>query len=446
MPTSSPRRRGVRLPGRPVSAQTTDIGAKIYGLASRLYPICRSITGKGVRDTLAIVREHIELAIHEVPSGTAVFDWTVPDEWNIRDAYIKDPEGRRVVDFQRHNLHVMSYSTPVRARMSLEQLRPYLHHDPARPDAIPYRTSYYRRNWGFCLSQRQADSLAEAQYEVVIDSELAPGSLTYGELYVAGRTDREILIFTHVCHPSLANDNVSGIALATLFGAAVAAAPGRHSVRMVFAPGTIGCITWLAQNEQRLGKIDHGLVIGLLGDRGPLTYKRSQRGDAPVDRVAQYVVQGAGAKHRVIDFHPYGYDERQLCSPGFNLPVGRLTRSPNEGYPEYHSSGDDLNLIDPAALRESYDTLARIVHILDADEAYRNLSPKCEPQLGKRGLYRSTGGGGRTEMDDALLWVLNQSDGARSLLQIAQRAGIGFEIIEQAALDLERVGLLARVH
>jgi aminopeptidase-like protein len=428
-----------------VSAEAGDIGDRLYGLARRLYPICRSITGKGVRDTLAIVREHINLEIHEVPSGTPVFDWVVPDEWNIRDAYIKDPQGRRVVDFQRHNLHVMSYSTPVRSRMSLKELRPYLHHDPQRPDAIPYRTSYYRRHWGFCLSQRQADALADVDYEVVIDSDLSPGSLTYGELFIPGRTDREVLIFTHVCHPSLANDNVSGMALATLFGAALAAAPGRHSVRMVFAPGTIGCITWLAQNEARLGKIDHGLVIGLLGDRGPLTYKRSQRSDAMVDRVAEYVVRETGPQHRVIDFHPYGYDERQLCSPGFNLPVGRLTRSPNEGYPEYHSSADDLSLIDPQALAQSYATLARIVHILDANGVYRNLSPKCEPQLGKRGLYRSTGGGGRTAADDALLWVLNQSDGTRSLLQIAQRAGIGFEIIEQAALDLERVGLLARV-
>jgi aminopeptidase-like protein len=428
-----------------VSAVTRDVGTRLYELARRLYPICRSITGNGVRATLAMLREHIDLQIHEVPSGTAVFDWVVPDEWNIRDAYIKDPQGRRVVDFQRHNLHVMSYSMPVRARMRLEELRPYLHHDPQRPDAIPYRTSYYRRQWGFCLTQRQADALADVEYEVLIDSDLAPGSLTYGELFIPGRTDREILIFTHVCHPSLANDNVSGMAVATLFGAALAATPGRHSVRMVFAPGTIGCITWLAQNEPRLAKIDHALVIGLLGDRGPLTYKRSQRGDAMIDRVSEYVVRSAGPQHRVIDFHPYGYDERQLCSPGFNLPAGRLTRSPNEGYPEYHSSADDLSLIDAQALAESYAALERIVHILDADGVYRNLSPKCEPQLGKRGLYRSTGGGGRTAADDALLWVLNQSDGARSLLQIAQRAGIAFEVIEQAALDLERVALLARV-
>jgi len=281
---------------------------------------------------------------------------------------------------------------------------------------------------------------------VVIDSDLAPGNLTYGELYVPGQTDREILIFTHVCHPSLANDNVSGIALATLFGASRVASPGRHSLRMVFAPGTIGCITWLARNENRLGAIDHGLVIGLLGDRGALTYKRSQRGDAAVDGVAEYVLRATGPQHRVIDFHPYGYDERQLCSPGFNLPVGRLTRSPNEGYPEYHSSADNMSLIDARALGESYETLARIVHILDADVAYTNLSPKCEPQLGKRGLYRSTGGGGRTASDDALLWVLNQSDGSRSLLQIARRAGLAFEVIEQAAHDLERVGLLSRAH
>ena len=418
-------------------------GRRAYEFASEIFPICRSITGAGVRQTLEAIGERIPLTIHEVPSGTKVFDWEVPLEWNIRDAYIKDPVGRKIVDFTRSNLHVVSYSTAVRATMSLAELRPHLHSLPEHPDWIPYRTSYYRQNWGFCLRHTDLVALAEGRYEVCIDSTLAPGNLTYAECLLPGETQREVIVFSHVCHPSLANDNCSGIAVATELAGAMRDERRRFSYRFVFAPGTIGAITWLALNEGRVANIEQGLVMGLLGDPAPLTYKRSARANARVDRAGAHVLTTQNAAGRIEDFSPYGYDERQFCSPGFNLPVGRLTRSPNGGYPEYHTSADDLSLIAPQHLADSLQACARIFDILDFDHTFVNLSPKCEPQLGKRGLYRATGGTGPGQFEHALLWVLNQSDGTRSLLDIADRARIPFGVIHSAAAALVDAGLLS---
>ena len=419
-------------------------GTRAYELARRIFPICRSITGAGVKQTLAILGERIPLTLHEVPSGTKVFDWEVPHEWNIRDAYIKDASGGRVVDFARSNLHVVSYSTPVRQTLTLDELRPHLHSLPDHPDWIPYRTSYYRPNWGFCLAHRDLEALQPGRYEVVIDATLEPGHMTYGECFLPGQTEQEVIVFSHVCHPSLANDNCSGLAVATEIAAALRGKPRHFSYRFVFAPGTIGAITWLAQNEQRLARIAHGLVIGLLGDPGPLTYKKSVQGTALVDRAAVHVLDRLGADSRIEDFSPYGYDERQFNSPGINLPVGRLTRSPNGAYPQYHTSADNLDLIQPRYLAESIGACAQILDVIDGEGVYRNLSPKCEPQLGKRGLYRATGGTGPGEFEHALFWVLNQSDGRRSLLDIAERARIPFGVIQSAATALAGAGLLAR--
>lgn len=419
------------------------LAAEALRIMDELYPICRSITGEGVRRTLAAIGTRIPLEISEVPSGTPVFDWEVPSEWNVSEAWIEDPRGRRVVDFARHSLHLMSYSTPVDASMTLAELRPHLHSLPEHPDWIPYRTSYYKEDWGFCLTQRALDSLAEGTYRVRIASTLSPGHLTYGECVIPGSTSEEFLIFTHVCHPSLCNDNLTGIALTTLLAAALRQAQPRFTFRLVFAPGTIGSITWLARNEARVDRVRHGLVLGLLGDRGPLTYKRSRRLTAPIDRIAAYALPRVAPDSRLIDYSPYGYDERQLCSPGFNLPVGRLTRTPNNEYPQYHSSADDFSLIDEAALAESLLAAAAIVGIADRDGKYVNLSPKCEPRLGKRGLYRSTGGQHPGDFEHALLWVLNQSDGSLSLLEIAERARLPFESIAAAAEALEAAALLA---
>ena len=425
-----------------VVGSPTDAGERMHELATRLFPICRSITGDGVRETLRALGERIPLELHEVPSGEQVLDWTVPDEWNIRDAYIATSAGERVVDFQESNLHVVGYSEPVRSEMTLDELRPHLHVHPEQREWVPYRTSYYSRTWGFCLSQRQLDELADETYEVVVDSTLAPGSLTYGECFLRGATDEEVLLSTHVCHPSLANDNLSGIVLLAELGAALGALPRRLSYRLLFVPGTIGSISWLARNDGRLERVRAGLVVACVGDGGVLTYKRSRRGDALVDRAGAHVVGRADG--RVLDFVPWGWDERQFNSPGFDLPVGCLTRSLEGEFSEYHSSADDLDLIRPEFLSESLEAALAIVDVLESDRTFRNLSPKGEPQLGRRGLYRSVGGPEPGVEQLATLWVLNQSDGTRSLLDIAERSGLPYEAIRAAAERLEAAGLLAK--
>jgi aminopeptidase-like protein len=420
-------------------------GPQLYEFAARLYPICRSITGNGVRETLRAVGERIPLTLHEVLSGTRAFDWEVPLEWNIEDACVLDPDGRRVVDFQAHNLHLMSYSEPVSALLSLDELAPHLHTSSEHPQWVPYRTSYYRRDWGFCMRQQDREQLSPGRYQVEIKSSLAPGSLTYGEVCLPGRTAEEVLFFTHVCHPSLANDNTSGIAIATALAQWIAMQTRRYTYRFVFAPGTIGSLCWLKRNGEHLGRVRHGLVLALLGDAGALTYKASRSESAEIDKVAAYVLAHMEPQARVIPFSPYGYDERQLCSPGFNLPVGRLTRSVNGGYPQYHSSADDLTLIRPEHLMQSFEACQQIVAVLEGDESYVNLSPRGEPVLGKRGLYGSVGGRNPTEREHALLWVLNQSDGSHPLLAISQRSGLDFQTIRAAATSLEGAGLIQPV-
>jgi aminopeptidase-like protein len=418
-------------------------GATAYALIEELYPICRSITGPGVRDTLDIIARYVLLKRRDVPTGTKVFDWEIPREWSIRDAYIKDASGKRLVDFRAHNLHVVNYSVPVRATMMREELEPYLYSLPENPDWIPYRTSYYRDSWGFCLSQRQREALGEGPFEVVIDSTLAPGVLTYGEALLKGESDEEVLLYTHICHPSLCNDNLSAIAVACLLAQKLAGTPHRFSYRFVFGPATIGSIAWLAQNEAQTSKIRHGLVLASLGDRGGLTYKKSRRGDADIDRILGYLAQ-AGRVGAIEDFSPYGYDERQFCSPGFNLPLGRLTRTPNARYAEYHTSADNLDFVTPAALADSLDALLTVITVIEQNARYVNLSPKCEPRLGPRGLFRNTGGRNPSEFEHAVLWVLNQSDGSLDLLQIAQTSKLPFALIADAAKALADVGLLKR--
>jgi aminopeptidase-like protein len=423
-----------------------DVGPAIYALIERLFPICRSITGDGVRRTLDILGEHIALERHEVPTGTPVFDWTVPPEWNIRDAYIKAPDGRKIVDFGKSNLHVVSYSTPVRTHLPLAGLKPHLHSLPEHPDWIPYRTAYYNQDWGFCLPHRQLESLTEGEYEVVIDSELKDGALSYAECLVPGESGDEVLVFAHVCHPSLCNDNLSGIGVAVQLAKFLASAPRRYSYRFVFAPATIGSITWLSRNQANLGRIRHGLVAAVLGDPGMLHYKKSRYGDAEIDRAVQCALRDRGTEFKILEFSPWGYDERQFGSPGVALPVGRLTRTPNGCYPEYHSSADDLALVRPEFLADSFRAYGEVFAILERNRCYRNLSPKGEPQLGRRGLYRKTGGQqGIPDRELALLWVLNQSDGDRSLLDIAERSGLAFASVAAAAQDLEAAGLLAPV-
>jgi aminopeptidase-like protein len=420
-------------------------GEGLYKLVAELYPICRSITGDGVRRTLEIVdRELGGLEVTEVPTGTPVLDWTVPREWNVRDAWVADAAGRRVIDFRASNLHLLGYSVPVRATMPLAELKGHLFTLPEQPDWVPWRTSYYAERWGFCASQRLVDSLPDGDYEVCVDTTLADGHLTYGEHLVEGQTDDEVLVSCHVCHPSLANDNLSGIAVATGLARLLAEGRPRYSYRFLFAPGTIGSITWLARNQDRVGRVRHGLVLACVGDPGGFTYKRSRRGDAEIDRAVAHVLGRSGRPHRVVDFTPYGYDERQYCSPGFDLPVGCLSRTPYAAYPEYHTSADDLDLVGPAQLQESLEVCWEVVRVLEANRRYVNLSPKGEPQLGRRGLYGQIGG--RSDAEErqmAMLWVLNQSDGRMSLLDVAERSGVPLALLAEVAATLEEAGLLA---
>ncbi|GAA1726416.1 DUF4910 domain-containing protein [Nonomuraea bangladeshensis] len=416
-------------------------GEEMHELVRRLYPLCRSITGDGVRSTLAIIGERLPLAVREMPTGSEVLDWTVPKEWNIRDAYVKDASGRRVIDFRESNLHVVGYSVPVSGTYSLAELRPRLHTLPEQPGLVPYRTSYYAETWGFCLSQDALDRLRDEDgpFEVRIDSTLAPGALTYGEYVVPGRLPEEVMISCHVCHPSLANDNLAGIAVAVAL--ALRLREPRYTYRFLFAPGTIGAITWLARNRSRLHRVAAGLTLACAGDPGALTYKRSRRGDALIDRAVTHVLRGR--PHEVLEFSPYGYDERQFCSPGFDLPFGSLTRTPYAGYPEYHTSGDNPDFVTPQAMEDTLDALTRVVEVLEHERTYVNLSPYGEPQLGRRGLYGSLGGRSDTKQAQmAMLWVLNLSDGEHGLLDIADRSGLPFAAVKAAADSLLDAGLL----
>jgi aminopeptidase-like protein len=429
---------------RNAADEYAELGAAAYALIEELYPICRSITGRGVRETLDILGRRIPLIRTEVPTGTKVFDWEIPQEWNITAAYIQDLAGNRIVDFHCNNLHVVSYSVPLKTRISLHDLRPHLHTVPAHPDWIPYRTSYYRESWGFCLSQRQLDQMPDGEYDVCIDSTLAPGALTLAECVIPGAVPDEVLIYAHDCHPSLCNDNLAALSIATLLAQRRTRSHGHfYTYRFVFGPATIGSIAWLQLNESRVGAIKHGLTLASLGDAGPLTYKRSRAGNAEVDRVCEYVLT-RGYAGQCEDFSPYGYDERQFCSPGFNLPVGRLTRTPNGRYAEYHTSADNLDFVTKEALAESLQACEEIMSMLDTNGRFLNLSPKCEPRLGPRGLYNLVGGHGPGDFEHAVLWVLNLSDGHADLLAIAERSGLGFPLIASAAAALVKVGLLRR--
>lgn len=425
-------------------ASRTAVANRMRTLMTDLYPICRSITGPGVRETLQRIAVQIPLEIHAVPTGTEVFDWTVPPEWNIRDAYIADTQGRRIVDFRKCNLHVVSYSEPIHARMPWNQLQSHLHTLPDHPDWIPYRTAYYNRTWGFCVTRHQYDELEGGEFDVVIDSSLEEGVLNYGEAFFPGKTADEVLFSCHVCHPSLANDNLSGIAVAVELAKWVSQLDRRYSYRFLFVPGTIGAITWLSRNEGALGRVKHGLVLALLGDPGPITYKRSRFGDAEIDRVASHVLRCEENEHRVIPFEPYGYDERQFGSPGINLPIGCLMRTPHGQYPEYHTSADNLSFVCDESLGDSLATATAVVDVLEENRVFENRNPKCEPQLGRRGIYRAMGGhANQAKLQTALLWVLNQSDGRHSLLDIAERSGLAFSTLRQAAETLQQHDLLA---
>jgi len=421
-----------------------DPGRVMHAFIARLFPICRSITGDGVRKTLRLVQDRIPIQVHEVPTGTQVFDWSVPKEWNIRDAWVKDSSGKRLIDFGEHNLHVVSYSSPVHQRMRLTELKEHLYTLPERPEWIPYRTTYYEESWGFCLCENQLAKFGNDQeYDVCIDSSLEDGYLTYGECLLPGEEAAEVLISCHLCHPSLANDNLSGIAVAVELARYLSKSSHRYSYRFVFVPGTIGSITWLARNAEVIPKICHGIVLTCLGDAGDMSYKRSRRGEAEIDRAFIHVLRHSGDPHTVLDFVPYGYDERQYCSPGINLPVGCLMRSRHGEFAEYHTSADNLEFVRPWALADSLTKCLAAIDVLEYNRFYVNQKPKGEPQLGKRDLYKGLGtSADRGKRELALLWVLNLSDGEHSLLDIAERANLPFALVRDASIALSETDLL----
>src|SRR3989337_1867903 len=373
------------------SIEPEAVGQDIYQLIKEIYPFCRSITGDGVRLTHDILKQYIPLEIHEIPSGTEVFDWTIPKEWNIKDACVKNSKGERIIDFQTSNLHVVSYSVPINRIMSLEKLKQHLHTIPDHPDWIPYRTSYYKETWGFCLPHRTLLGMQDEEYEIFIDSSLQNGQLTYGEYYLAGETADEVLLSCHICHPSLCNDNLSGIALMVSLAKHLSQTVRRYSYRVLFIPGTIGSIAWLALNESRVSTIKHGFVIAGVGDKGHFPYKKSRRGNAEIDRVFGYILRQSSDGSQTTDFIPYGYDERQFCSPGFDLPIGCVMRTPHGQYAEYHTSADNLEFISLGSLKDSFDKCLSTLTVLDNNRTYVNQNPKSEPQLERRGLYQSIG-------------------------------------------------------
>ena len=421
-------------------------GAEAFELARELFPLPRSLTGDGVRQTLRVVGELVPLEVTEVPTGTPVFDWTIPREWNVADAWIADASGTRIVDYRSSNLHVLGYSRPVRATLSGAELEGRLHSLPEHPDRIPYRTAYWADTWGFCVSERQRQQIRpDEQYEVVIDATLEDGHLTYAEALFPGESDDEVLLSTYVCHPSVANDNVSGIAVLAVLGRHLAGRPLRRTHRLLFSPGTLGPLAWLSRNLEGLDRVHAGLVVACAGDRGPLRYKRSRRGDAHVDRAAGHVLPHSRPDALVEDFVPWGGDERQFCSPGFDLPIGALTRTPHGLYPEYHSSADDLDLIGAESLGDSVAATLEILDVLERDRTYVSRSPYGEPQLGRRGLYREISAGvprAEESFQRALMWVLNQADGTRSLLETAERAQLPFDLVAEAANALVDAELL----
>ncbi len=426
------------------TATPADVGKAMHDLARELFPLCRSITGDGVRRTLAILKREIPgLEIHEVPSGTRVFDWTVPDEWNIRDAYLLGPDGTKVVDFQRSNLHVVGYSVPVDVEISLDELQSHLHSLPAQPDAIPYVTSYYEPRWGFCLADRERRALRPGRYRAVIDSRLAPGALTYGEWILPGETAREVFLSTYVCHPSLANNELSGPVVAAYLARWLLGRPRRrYTYRLVFVPETIGSITYLKKHLTHLKeRVFAGYNITCVGDERAYSFLPSRRGDTVSDRVALRVlgeISPGFSRYRFLD---RGSDERQYCSPGADLPIASVMRTKYGEYPEYHTSKDDLDLVTPAGLRGGFEALRRCLAAIEEDVRYQAVMP-CEPQLGRRGLYPTLGAAGAPASARAILDLLAYADGTRDLDELAAITGRPRADLATLAEALAAQGLL----
>jgi aminopeptidase-like protein len=441
--------------------QINNVGNEMFGLIKKLFPICRSITGNGVRESLAIIKKIIPLEIFEIPTGTQVFDWKIPKEWNIKDAWIKDSSGNKIVNFKNSNLHIVSYSVPIHEKMNLDELKKYLHYIEEYPDWIPYKTSYYNETWGFCISHKQFESLEEGEYEIFIDSKLENGNLTYGEFFVKGEKEDEILITCYICHPSMCNDNLSGVSLVTFLAKSISNLKPTYSYRFLFIPETIGAITWLSKNEKILSKIKSTLVVTCVGDKGISCYKKTKNGNSTLDIIVKRVLEESKDEFKIVDFFPYGSDERQFSSPGINIQTGSLTRTPYNHFSEYHTSADNLEFMSKTHLADSFKKYYKIFELLekenldiknikkisknDKNEHYINSNPKCEPNLGRRGLYRTLHNKSIKMSDLAIFWILNYSDGFHSLSEISDLSKIDYNIIKENVKILEEKNLVHKL-
>jgi len=444
-----------------------EIKEEMFSLMQELFPICRSITGNGVRKTLERIKKDISLSKFEIPTGTEVFDWTIPKEWNIVDAYVSDLSGKKIIDFQKSNLHVVSYSIPIKKQISLNELKKHIFSNPEKPNYIPYVTSYYNETWGFCLEHNELIKMKDEKYNVIIESKLENGFLTYGEFFIKGESENEILISTYICHPSMCNDNLSGVVVATALAKYLKNLKLKYSIRFLFIPETIGAISWLYLNQNKIKNIKHGLVLTCLGDSGHFTYKKSRKGDAEIDETVVKILKESKKKFEVVEFFPWGSDERQFCSPGFNLPVGSLIRSMYGKFPEYHTSGDNLDFINKNSLKESFEKYFLIIseleknfgikkiHVNEKKEKIRSdkesyflaTNPKCEPQLGKYNVYKNFGGQyeeREKELKNAIFWILNYSDGIHSLEDIARKSKLDLNLIKKTSSLLESKKLILR--
>jgi len=441
-----------------------EFGKEIFELIKNCYPICRSITGNGVRETLKILQQKISLDINEIPTNTQCFDWKIPNEWNIKDAYIIDPNGKKIVDFKKSNLHVVSYSIPINKKIKLSELKKHLHYLSDKPDHIPYRTSYYNEYWGFCITYNQFKNLSEGEYEVCIDSSLKEGYLTYGEYFKQGKVKDEILFSCYVCHPSLCNDNLSGVGLVAILGKILNKIPTYFSYRFLFIPETIGAIAWLSKNKESVNNIKHGLVATCCGDRGTSTYKKTRDGDNIIDDIVEQVLKDSGEPYEILDFWPSGSDERQFSSPGFNLPIGSLMRTLYDTFEEYHTSKDNLDFMDVNSLTNSLSKYLEIIYQLENnsnlnkknhlkitkisienDPVFISQNMKCESFLGKRNLYHKLGAltnQNNLEVKRAIQWIMNFSDGYHSLNDISKKSGMNLIILNDAVNLLKNVNLL----
>jgi len=420
---------------------------KIEEYFDRLWPITRSLTGNGNRESLKILSELIDLKITEVPSGTQCFDWNVPPEWNIKEAWIKDSKGNKIVDFLENNLHILGYSEPFQGKLSFEELKPHLYTLPDQPDLIPYLTSYYKRRWGFCLKHNQFQKLDQNEtYEVFIDSTLDEnGSMAIGEAIIKGNSDEEILFSTYICHPSLASNELSGPLVSAFIYRILKEQKGlKYTYRFIFVPETIGSIYSLSIKGEHWKKhLKAGFVITCIGDDGKFTYKRSRIGNSLPDRAVETILNQTETEFNIVDFFPSGSDERQYCSPGFNLPVGSLMRTMYGTYPEYHTSADNKDYISFETMEKSVQKYLNVIELIEKNEKYINKMPYCEPQLGKRGLYPTLGSQkGTQDFVKAMMWILNLSDGTNDLITISEKSKISVKDLMPVVDKLIQNGIL----